>query len=345
MRGVYQRRLCAAPHPGRLRVAHLPHWPRVLPRAFARPAGIETNQLTPTNEDARRMTSPLELTLLLLLCSVVGVVVFRFFNLPPMLGYLAVGIVVGPHAAGIAPDTDRAQHLAEFGVVFLMFSIGLEFSLSKLRSMRRIVFGLGACQVIGTILIALLVGWIANFWIGMAWEASIALGGALSMSSTAIVSKMLAERLELESEHGRNIFGVLLFQDLAVVPLLIIIAAFGNGNSSELAFWLAVAAAKIVVALTVLLFIGQKFMTRWFNLVARRRSQELFMLNLLLVTLGAAFITDKFGLSLALGAFIAGMLIAETPYPKRRIGIRWRKTSSRSATSCSACFSSPRGCC
>jgi CPA2 family monovalent cation:H+ antiporter-2 len=125
---------------------------------------------------------------------------------------------------------------------------------------------------------------------------------------------MLAERLELESEHGRNIFGVLLFQDLAVVPLLIIIAAFGNGNSKELAFWLALAAIKIVVALTVLLFIGQKFMTRWFNIVARRRSQELFMLNLLLVTLGAAFITDKFGLSLALGAFIAGMLIAETPY-------------------------------
>jgi CPA2 family monovalent cation:H+ antiporter-2 len=261
------------------------------------------------------MNSPLEMTLLLLLCSVAGVVVFRFFNLPPMLGYLAVGIIVGPHAAGIAPDSERAQHLAEFGVVFLMFSIGLEFSLSKLRSMRRIVFGLGASQVGGTILLALLFGWIANFWTDMSWEASIALGGALSMSSTAIVSKMLAERLELESEHGRNIFGVLLFQDLAVVPLLIIIAAFGsNGNSKELAFWLAIAAVKIVVALTVLLFIGQKFMTRWFNIVARRRSQELFMLNLLLVTLGAAFITDKFGLSLALGAFIAGMLIAETPY-------------------------------
>src|SRR5882757_6890997 len=225
----------------------------------------------PTNEDARRMTSPLEL--LLLLCSVAGVVVFRFFNLPPMLGYLAVGIIVGPHAAGIAPDSERAQHLAEFGVVFLMFSIGLEFSLSKLRSMRRIVFGLGASQVAGTIALALLFGWIANVWTDMSWEASIALGGALSMSSTAIVSKMLAERLELESEHGRNIFGVLLFQDLAVVPLLIIIAAFGNGNSKELAFWLALAAIKIVVALTVLLFLGQKFMTRWFNIVARRRSQ------------------------------------------------------------------------
>lgn len=262
------------------------------------------------------MISPLETTLLLLLCSVGGVVIFRYFNLPPMLGYLAVGIIVGPNAAGMVKDSGGAQHLAEFGVVFLMFSIGLEFSLSKLRSMRRIVLGLGASQVGGTIAFALVCGWIASFWTKMPWQASFALGGALSMSSTAIVSKLLAERLELEAEHGRNIFGVLLFQDLAVVPLLIITAAFATGDedSSQLAMWLGIAAVKIVVALTVLLFIGQKFMTRWFDLVARRRSQELFMLNLLLVTLGAAFLTDRFGLSLALGAFIAGMLIAETPY-------------------------------
>src|ERR1700710_960309 len=123
-----------------------------------------------TNQDARRMTSPLEMTLLLLLCSVAGVVVFRFFNLPPMLGYLAVGIIVGPHALGIAPDSDRAQQLAEFGVVFLMFSIGLEFSLSKLRSMRRIVFGLGASQVASTIVIALLIGWVAHVWAGNSLE-------------------------------------------------------------------------------------------------------------------------------------------------------------------------------
>src|ERR1700754_132062 len=124
------------------------------------------------------MTSPLEMTLLLLLCSVAGVVVFCYFNLPPMLGYLTVGIIVGPHAAGIAPDSDRAQHLAEFGVVFLMFSIGLEFSLSKLRSMRRIVFGLGASQVAATIALALIFGWIANFWMEMSWQASFALGWA-----------------------------------------------------------------------------------------------------------------------------------------------------------------------
>lgn len=259
------------------------------------------------------MISPLEMTLFLLLASVVGVVLFRYLNLPPMLGYLTVGILVGPRALGIVPNTAGAQNLAEFGVVFLMFSIGLEFSLSKLRAMRRAVFGLGLSQVMGTIVVALAVGLALAPWVHISWQACIALGGALAMSSTAIVSKMLAERLEIESEHGRNILGVLLFQDLAVVPLLIVIAAFG-GSSASLFESLGMAAIKIVLALGILLIVGQKFMTRWFNVVARRRSQELFVLNVLLVTLGAAFITDKFGLSLALGAFIAGMLIAETPY-------------------------------
>ena len=259
------------------------------------------------------MISPLEMTLLLLLASVAGVVLFRFLNLPPMLGYLSVGIVVGPNALGIAPDTERAQHLAEFGVVFLMFSIGLEFSLAKLRAMKTLVFGLGLLQVIGTVAVAVLVGMLFERWLHVPWQGSVALGGALAMSSTAIVSKLLAERLEIETEHGRNIFGVLLFQDLAVVPLLIVIAAFG-GDTHNLAATLTVAALKIVVALAILLVLGQRFMTRWFNVVARRRSQELFVLNVLLVTLGAAFITERFGLSLALGAFIAGMLISETPY-------------------------------
>ncbi|RKP49523.1 monovalent cation:proton antiporter family protein [Trinickia fusca] len=259
------------------------------------------------------MISPLEMTLFLLLASVAGVVLFRFLNMPPMLGYLTVGIIVGPHALGIAPNTERAQNLAEFGVVFLMFSIGLEFSLAKLRAMKTLVFGLGLLQVIGTVASAVLVGFVLQRWAHVSWQGCVALGGALAMSSTAIVSKMLAERLEIETEHGRNIFGVLLFQDLAVVPLLIVIAALG-GNTDDLPMTLGVASLKIVVALTLLLFVGQRFMTRWFNVVARRRSQELFVLNLLLVTLGAAFITDRFGLSLALGAFIAGMLIAETPY-------------------------------
>src|SRR4051794_25505596 len=163
------------------------------------------------------MVSGLELTLLLLGSAVLGVVAFRMLHLPPMLGYLAVGILIGPHALGMAENDATTHALAEFGVVFLMFSIGLEFSLSQLMSMRRIVFGLGMAQVMLTIVATVVFGWTMASWLPAAfhisWQASFALGGALAMSSTAIVSKMLTERLELESPHGRNIIGILLFQD------------------------------------------------------------------------------------------------------------------------------------
>ncbi|MFC3107508.1 cation:proton antiporter [Undibacterium arcticum] len=263
------------------------------------------------------MFSALELTLLLLGTSVLGVVAFRMLHLPPMLGYLVVGILIGPHALGLVHDDGTMHSLAEFGVVFLMFSIGLEFSLPKLSSMRTTVFGLGMAQVLLTIGATMLFGWVvARFApqiINISWQAAFALGGALAMSSTAIVSKLLTERMELESEHGRRIFGVLLFQDLALVPLLIVIPALAQ-NPADLLATLSWAAFKAVIVLLLLLFIGQKLMRKWFQIVVQRRSQELFMLNLLLVTLGAAWITELAGLSLALGAFVAGMLISETEY-------------------------------
>jgi len=248
---------------------------------------------------------------------VLGVVAFRMLHLPPMLGYLAVGILIGPHALGLAEESHATHTLAEFGVVFLMFSIGLEFSLPKLMAMRRIVFGLGMAQVGMTIASTMLFGWLIAAAlppsIHLSWQASFALGGALAMSSTAIVVKMLTERLELESDHGRKIIGILLFQDLAVVPLLILIPALAR-NPDNLVETLAWAGGKAVIVLVLLLFIGQKLMRSWFTIVVKRRSQELFMLNLLLVTLGAAWITERAGLSLALGAFVAGMLISETEY-------------------------------
>jgi len=263
------------------------------------------------------MFSPLELTLLLLSSAVLGVVAFRMLHLPPMLGYLAVGILIGPHALGLAEESHATHTLAEFGVVFLMFSIGLEFSLPKLMAMRSIVFGLGMAQVGMTIASTMLFGWLIAAAlppsIHLSWQASFALGGALAMSSTAIVVKMLTERLELESDHGRKIIGILLFQDLAVVPLLILIPALAR-NPDNLVETLAWAGGKAVIVLVLLLFIGQKLMRSWFTIVVKRRSQELFMLNLLLVTLGAAWITERAGLSLALGAFVAGMLISETEY-------------------------------
>ena len=246
-----------------------------------------------------------------------GVVAFRMLHLPPMLGYLAVGILIGPHALALADNNATTDTLAEFGVVFLMFSIGLEFSLSQLMAMRRIVFGLGMAQVVLTIAATMLFGWALSTQlpasIHISWQAAFALGGALAMSSTAIVVKMLTERLELESQHGRKIIGILLFQDLAVVPLLILIPSLGK-PPEELASTLALAGLKAVFVLVLLLFIGQKIMRKWFTIVVKRRSQELFMLNLLLITLGAAWITERAGLSLALGAFVAGMLISETQY-------------------------------
>jgi monovalent cation:H+ antiporter-2, CPA2 family len=261
------------------------------------------------------MESGLELTLLLLGSAVLGVVAFRMLHLPPMLGYLAVGVLIGPHALGLAENNPSTHALAEFGVVFLMFSIGLEFSLAQLKAMRRIVFGLGLAQVVLTIVATVAFGWVvgrAAPGLHLGWQAAFALGGALAMSSTAIVVKLLTERLELESAHGRLIIGILLFQDLAVVPLLILIPSLANPE--DMAANLAWAGIKAAAVLALLLFFGQKLMRSWFNVVAKRRSQELFMLNLLLVTLGAAWLTERAGLSMALGAFVAGMLISETQY-------------------------------
>ena len=263
------------------------------------------------------MHSALELTLLLLGAAVLGVVVFRRLHLPPMLGYLAVGTVIGPHALGWAEDNATTHTLAEFGVVFLMFSIGLEFSLPKLVSMRRTVFGLGLAQVLLTIAVTMLFGWLCATFLPnvltISWRAAFALGGALAMSSTAIISKLLTERLELESEHGRRIISMLLFQDLALVPLLILVPALAQAPQ-EIAVTLVQATLKAGAVLVLLLVLGQTLMGKWFRSVARHRSQELFMLNLLLITLGAAWLTEKAGLSMALGAFVAGMLISETEY-------------------------------
>ena len=253
--------------------------------------------------------SALSLVLLLLGASVLAVVVFRRFNLPPVLGYLLVGSLIGPHALNLMNEMHRAEYLAEFGVVFLMFSIGLEFSLPKLYAMKRIVFGLGLLQVVlSLVLIALLV-----MLFGINWQLGIALGGVLAMSSTAVLTKLLAERMQLDSAHGREIMGVLLFQDLAVVPLLVLIPSLTQ-PPEKLAMLLGIALLKAIVVLAVILVFGQKLMRKWFHFVARARSSEVFVLNVLLITLSLAALTELAGLSLALGAFVAGMLISETEY-------------------------------
>ncbi len=255
------------------------------------------------------MPGTLQTILILLTCAVLAVALFRVLRLPTMLAYFLIGLLLGPHTSGLLPDTEANRELAEFGIVFLMFSIGLEFSLPQLYAMRRTVFGLGGLQVAMTMLLAM--G--AAITLGADWRAALVIAGALAMSSTAIVSKMLVEKVELNSRHGKLAVGVLLFQDIAVVPLLILIPAIATPDGN-LAATLGLSLLKAGVTLWILLVFGKKIISPWFELVARQRSRELFVMNVLMVTLLLSVFTKLAGLSFALGAFIAGMLISETRY-------------------------------
>jgi len=259
--------------------------------------------------DPSRIGTALLPVLVLLASSVLAVALCRSLRVPPIIGYLVTGLALGPHALGVVSEREETNRLAEFGVVFLMFSIGLEFSLTKLKTMRRLVFGLGGAQVAATLALALGIGAL----LGAPWQAGLALGGILAMSSTAIVSKLLVERGELDSAHGREVIALLLFQDLAVVPLLVLIPVLGQ-PADAIGLAMAAALAKATAALVLVIVGGPHPMRLWLRAVARRRSNELFVLNVLLVTLVAAFITAAAGLSLVLGAFLAGMLISETEY-------------------------------
>ena len=251
----------------------------------------------------------LPIILILLGASVLSVILFRRLALPPILGYLLVGTLIGPHALSLFGHLAGADYLAEFGVVFLMFSIGLEFSLPKLVAMKRIVFGLGLLQVLVTL--AVVTG--LSLATGLSWQAGVALGGALAMSSTAVLTKLLSERLELDAAHGREVMGVLLFQDLAVIPLIILIPSFSQ-SPEQMLMTMGFALLKAVVLLAVVFFLGKRLLSQWFLVVARGKSSELFVLNVLFVTLALAWLTEEVGLSMSLGAFVAGMLISETEF-------------------------------
>ena len=255
------------------------------------------------------MFDSLTSVLLLLTSSVMAVALFRTLRLPAMLAYFMLGILFGPFAFNVLPNTQSGRHVAEFGIVFLMFSIGLEFSLPKLYGMRKTLFGLGGAQVLITLSVAMLIGWLA----GLSLPTAFVIGGALTMSSTAIVSKILLERVDLNSRHGRLSIGILLFQDLAVIPILVLIPALGL-QTGDLTNILVLSLIKTAVLLFILFKFGKTFVNFWFSLVAKLRSRELFVMNVLMVTLLLASITKISGLSYALGAFIAGMLISETRY-------------------------------
>ena len=252
----------------------------------------------------------LDSVLILLAASVVVVAVFRRLSLPPIIGYLVVGMAIGPSALGLLENTHSTQLLAEFGVVFLLFTIGLEFSFPQLNAMRWAVMVLGASQVMVCLLAFGGVAW----WLTGSPEIALVLGGALALSSTAIVTKQLTEQLEIHTRHGRRAVGVLLFQDLAVVPLLIAIPILAGNASQSLGTELGLALIKGIVVFSVMVWIGRKALRPIFHEVASARSNELFTLTVLLIAIAAAWATHLAGLSLALGAFLAGIMLGETEY-------------------------------
>jgi CPA2 family monovalent cation:H+ antiporter-2 len=248
--------------------------------------------------------------IIILTSSLVVISLFYRLRLPPVLGYLFVGLIVGPKAFGWVDDSEALPLLAELGVVFLLFSLGLEFSLSKMIALRQVVFGLGSLQVLvsGAVLGALLM------LAGVPTTPALLLGGGLALSSTAIVSKELTSLGEIFSSHGQNAIGVLLFQDVVAVLLLTLVPVFA-GTSDQAWYW----ALPLTLGKTVVLFFGLSLASRWvlprlFHEVAAARSAELFVLLALVIVLLTAGLTHLIGLSPALGAFLAGMLLGESHY-------------------------------
>ena len=255
------------------------------------------------------MYSSLELIILLLFCSVGLVAILRNAKLPPMIAYFLVGLILGPSGLAVLTDSESNRHLVEFGIVFLMFTIGLEFSLPTLNSMRKILFGVGLTQVGITLLISTMLA----MFVGLSFIDGFVVGAAVTMSSTAIVSKILMERLDLNTRHGKLSIGILLFQDLAVIPVLILISTLANPNF-DLFQSFSIVLIKATILFVIVFWVGKPVLNWWFGIIARQKSSELFVLNVLMVTLVFAYVTDYFGLSFALGAFVAGMLISETHY-------------------------------
>jgi monovalent cation:H+ antiporter-2, CPA2 family len=249
--------------------------------------------------------------LIILVLSVIGIAVFKRLDIPAVLGYLVVGLLAGEHAFGWIHDRHAIEQIAEIGVVFLLFTIGLEVSIPRLIAMRNIVFRIGLTQVIVSTLSTMVLGmWL----VGLSWQAAFAVGGALTMSSTAIVTKLLTDNYELHLPHGNISLGVLLFQDLAVVPFLVLIPIFAAPGGGSLLMPISLALVKGAFAFAVIFYAGQYLLRPAVRLVAAARSHELFTLFILLVALLAAWLTWQLGLSLAMGAFCAGIMLAETEY-------------------------------
>jgi CPA2 family monovalent cation:H+ antiporter-2 len=248
--------------------------------------------------------------LILLAGSLLVLSLVRRFKLPPILGYLVVGMLLGPHALGLVSDDAAIRTLAEIGVVFLVFTLGLEFSLPRMIAMKSEVLGVGGLQLL---LCGLAFG--AMAWaVGVALGPAIVIGGALAMSSTAIVLRQLGDQLELARTHSRLAVGILLFQDLAFAPLLALATALSVSGDVPGPLWLLGMAGRGLLALLTVLVVGRWLLRPLFREIARHRSTETFTLTVLFVVLLGAWATERLGLSMALGGFLAGMLLAETEF-------------------------------
>jgi CPA2 family monovalent cation:H+ antiporter-2 len=248
--------------------------------------------------------------LAILMSAVLIVWLFRRLHLPAILAYLVAGMLVGDHGLALAQDHVDYDHFAELGIVFLLFTLGLEFSLPKLIAMRHLVVTVGSLQVGISMLFFIIIALLA----GQSFSSAFVIGGVLALSSTAIVIRQLSESGAMKRKSGQISVAVLLFQDVAVVPLLIIIPMFTQDSNTSMIFALLVALIKGVFVVGLLLMSGKWLLPRLFNLVAQVRTDELFVLTTLLVTLAASALTQWFGLSMALGAFLAGMMLGESQY-------------------------------
>ncbi len=248
--------------------------------------------------------------LILLAGSVAVLTLVRRFALPPILGYLVVGMVLGPHALGLVADASAVRLLAEIGIVFLVFTLGLEFSLARMVAMKAEVVGVGGLQMVLTTTAIGLAAWA----LGAEPAVAIVLGGALAMSSTAIVVRQLGEQLEINRTHSRVAVGVLLFQDLAFAPLLALAISLDAAGDQLGPAWLLGMVGRAIAALLLVLMLGRWLFRPLFREIARHRSTETFTLTVLFVALSSAWATHALGLSMALGGFLAGMLLSETEF-------------------------------
>ncbi|MEM7497826.1 MAG: monovalent cation:proton antiporter-2 (CPA2) family protein [Pseudomonadota bacterium] len=248
-------------------------------------------------------------TVVLLGAAVVAVPIFKRLGLGSVLGYLAAGAVVGPHALGLIGDVESVSHAAEFGVVLLLFVIGLELQPRRLWRLRMEIFGLGLAQVVATSMLLAGTLW---FLSPVGWAPAVAIGAALALSSTAFAVQIMRDRGELTTPHGDRAFAILLFQDLSIVPLLALVAFLGSRGGAEAAGWQEAGLALGAVALVIL--VGIYGLGPLFRLIARTRTDEIFTAAALLVVAASALLMQAVGLSMAMGAFIAGVLLAESEF-------------------------------